>query len=71
MNPQKIKENFPLVLLAFSTGLVVAWIIEAFVDEPGVISKYVAPFAILGLLVSTFLTWRQQSQKNRTENKYY
>ena len=70
MNPQKIKENFPLVLWAFALGLMVALGIDRFVEDRREISQYVLYHAMTSLIASSFFAWRQ-SRKNPVVNKYH
>jgi hypothetical protein len=58
-----VKKHIGLVLWAFSAGLTVAWAVEALTYGRGVISKYVAPFAVIGNIVAAFIIRRQKASK--------
>jgi hypothetical protein len=58
------KTDFCRIYLgAFSCGLTVAWLTEAFLSGRGPVSKYLAPFAIAGLLASSIMTIRKSRTK--------
>ena len=60
---ESIKRNFALVLWAFSAGLIVAWLLEAWIQGLGVISRYAAPFALAINIIASFLMFRQKASR--------
>jgi len=53
------------MLSAFATGIAVAWLVEAQTAGRGPISKYLAPFAIGAILVSSILSIAQAIKRQR------
>ena len=52
------RRRLGFTIWALSAMLAVAWFFEAFTEGRGFISTYLAPFAIVGNLVSMPLIWR-------------
>jgi len=46
---------------ALAAAVSVAWFVEAFTVGRGFISKYLAPFGIVGNLVGAFMIWKLRS----------
>jgi hypothetical protein len=57
--PSTKQRTVAMVFFAVSAVLSVAWFIEAFTRGRGFVSKYLAPIAIVGNLLGSFLMWKQ------------
>ena len=53
------RQSLGLTVWALSATLTVAWLVEALSEGRGFISTYLAPFAIVGNLVSMPLMWKR------------
>jgi hypothetical protein len=53
-----VQKTIGWTIWALAAAVSVAWFVEAFTVGRGFVSRYLAPFGIVGNLVGAFLIWR-------------
>jgi hypothetical protein len=61
-SPKRLKLGF--TIWALSAVLAVAWFVEAFSSGRGVVSRYLAPVAIVGNLLGVFLMGKHRAARS-------
>ena len=56
--PSKVQKTVGWTIWALAAAISVAWFVEAFAVGRGFISRYLAPFGIVGNLVGAFMIWK-------------
>jgi hypothetical protein len=56
--PSPVHKTLGWTIWAMAAAVSVAWFVEAFTVGRGFISRYLAPFGIVGNLVGAFMIWK-------------
>ena len=63
--PSPVQKTIGWTIWALAAAVSVAWFVEAFTVGRGFISRYLAPFGIVGNLVGAFMIWKLRGMNER------